>query len=90
MDKSAPDLKAIVGEALELDSPVDRARFLAEACGADAELREEVESLLGAFGNAGSFLESPAVAATATSTETNRFPYTRADTLPVPSPAATA
>jgi hypothetical protein len=38
-----------------------REDFLAEACGDDANLRREVESLLAAHEDAGSFLQSPAV-----------------------------
>jgi serine/threonine-protein kinase len=60
MDKPSRDLRAIFGDALELESPADRARYLAETCGDDAGLRAELESLLEAFGHAGSFLESPA------------------------------
>lgn len=37
-----------------------RARFLAEACPGDAELRGELESLLAHSANAGSFLDKPA------------------------------
>jgi len=45
-----------------LDRPADeRARFLAEICGDDAGLRDEVESLLGARQEAGEFLSRPAV-----------------------------
>jgi serine/threonine protein kinase len=66
MNPSAPDLKAIFGKALELDSADDRARYLAEACGDDTGLRAELESLLTALGQASSFLESPAAAPTVT------------------------
>ncbi len=41
-----------------------RARWLDEACGADLDLRAELESLLLALDRAGDFLESPAVAST--------------------------
>jgi serine/threonine protein kinase len=42
--------------------PVDeRARYLAEACGPDTELRTAIESLLAAHDAAGEFLRSPAV-----------------------------
>jgi tetratricopeptide (TPR) repeat protein/serine/threonine protein kinase len=62
MATSARDLKAVFDKALELDSPTERARYLAEACGGDTGLRAEVESLLQALGQAGSFLEAPALA----------------------------
>src|SRR5262245_20170433 len=39
--------------------PAERAAFLAEACGADDELRREVESLIGFHERAGSFIETP-------------------------------
>ena len=46
-----------------LDRPeTDRARFLREACAGDADLRQEVESLLDAHvAAAGHFMESPAI-----------------------------
>lgn len=66
MNPPAHDLKSIFGKALELESPEDRARYLAEACGDNAELSAEVESLLKALGHAGGFLESPAVETTVT------------------------
>lgn len=40
----------------------ERAAFLDRACDGDAEVREEVESLLRSYEVAGSFMESPAVA----------------------------
>jgi serine/threonine-protein kinase len=43
----------------------DRASFLAEACSGDSELRREVESLLAANADAGSFIKSPAAEMTA-------------------------
>ena len=49
-----------------LECPVaERAGFLAEACGDDAALRREVESLLAQAGAASSFLETPVLAAAA-------------------------
>ncbi len=47
--------------ALELEGS-GRAAFLKGACGADDDLRREVESLLASDAAAGSFLESPAIA----------------------------
>jgi serine/threonine protein kinase len=58
LNRPAPDLKAIFSQALELDSPAERARYLDDACGGDGPLRDEVESLLRAFAGAGDFLES--------------------------------
>ena len=47
-------------QALEHDAPMRRRAYLDEACGADTELRAEVESLLAARAQVGDFLESPA------------------------------
>jgi eukaryotic-like serine/threonine-protein kinase len=46
--------------AFQRTDPVERGRYLEEACGSDAELRRRVENLLGRAEGAGSFLESPA------------------------------
>src|SRR5262245_41509058 len=48
----------LLQEALARDS-AERAAFLAEACGADDELRHEVESLLGFHDRAENFIETP-------------------------------
>jgi eukaryotic-like serine/threonine-protein kinase len=53
-------VKRVFQAALER-SPERRAAFLADACGDDAPLRVEVESLLRAHEQAGSFAERPAV-----------------------------
>jgi serine/threonine protein kinase len=52
-------IKAIFYSALEAP-PSERAAFLNEACGADAELRREVESLIASHDDAGDFIEAPA------------------------------
>src|SRR5262245_36595507 len=57
-------IKKIYDRALDL-SLDEREGFLAEACGADADLRREIETLLAAHEHAGPFLESPAVEAAA-------------------------
>ena len=41
--------------------PAERAAFVAEACGSDAELRTEVESLLAAHDGDADFLEAPLI-----------------------------
>ncbi len=46
--------------------PEARARYLAEACGGDETLRQEVESLLGAHDAAGDFISTPAMHVAAT------------------------
>ncbi len=55
------DDKNIFLRALELASPEEREAFLDEACDDDAELRSQVDDLLNSFGEAGRFLETPAV-----------------------------
>ncbi|MBI3411918.1 MAG: protein kinase [Planctomycetes bacterium] len=65
MPAQAADVKAIFGKALELPTPQERAAYLAEACGADAVLRADVEGLLQALGKAGNFLK-PATSPEAT------------------------
>ncbi|HET7536535.1 MAG TPA: serine/threonine-protein kinase [Candidatus Didemnitutus sp.] len=54
--------EAIFAEALALPT-LDRPRFIAEACGGDAVLRERVEGLLRAHDSAGEFMEVAPVAA---------------------------
>ena len=54
-------VKEVFQGALERRGP-DRESFLERECGAHAELREEVESLLRSYEVAGSFMEAPAVA----------------------------
>ena len=49
----------LYGAALEL-APEERASFIDSACGADEELRREVESLLEAHEEAGDFITTPA------------------------------
>ena len=58
MNKPVREMNAIFGHALELDSPVDRERYLADACRDDARLRGQVESLLKAFAGADDSQES--------------------------------
>ena len=53
-------IKEIYDRALDLRDE-EREGFLAEACGGDDDLRREVESLLAAHDDAGTFLQSPAV-----------------------------
>ena len=49
----------LLEQALEQEAD-RRAAFLEEACNGDADLRQEVESLLSAHGKAGDFIEAPA------------------------------
>ena len=56
MAQPSAQVKTIFGQALEIESPNERCRYLDEACGGDAALRAEVQELLAAMGNAGDFL----------------------------------
>lgn len=55
-------VKEILDRALQ-HAPLERSRFLDDACGEDAALRSEVESLLAAEGDDADFLEPRAAAA---------------------------
>src|SRR5262245_34470927 len=53
--------KAVFDEAVEIASLDERRDYLDRACAGAPGLRQEVEALLSAYADAGSFLESPAV-----------------------------
>jgi hypothetical protein len=55
MGAELPRLRRVFNEALERD-PEERAEYLDGACGEDRRLRERVEALLSAHGEAGGFL----------------------------------
>ncbi|MCH7557545.1 MAG: protein kinase [Planctomycetes bacterium] len=61
MSKEPKDIKAIFSEALEKQTAEERAAYLDQACGNDADLRSKVEALLKAHNEAGDFLEIPAI-----------------------------
>jgi tetratricopeptide (TPR) repeat protein/tRNA A-37 threonylcarbamoyl transferase component Bud32 len=52
--------RAVFDEALEIASPDERRKYLERACAGAPVLRLEVEALLSAYADAGSFLETPA------------------------------
>jgi eukaryotic-like serine/threonine-protein kinase len=58
--------QTIFSEALFKKDPAERQAYLHEACGQDAALRAQVEELLAAGDDAGSFLEHPPVGLDAT------------------------
>jgi serine/threonine protein kinase/WD40 repeat protein len=60
MNPDVPNRKTIFGKALEILSPTERSAYLDRACADNAALRAEVEELLAAAAQAGSFLEKPA------------------------------
>jgi serine/threonine protein kinase/Tfp pilus assembly protein PilF len=53
-------VKEIFADALEKADAAERAAYLSQACGEDAQLRQHVEALLQAHQKAGAFLEEPA------------------------------
>jgi eukaryotic-like serine/threonine-protein kinase len=54
-------LKEILAHAAYKSTPAERAAYLDVACGGDAELRRQVDTLLSAHQRAGDFLEAPAL-----------------------------
>jgi hypothetical protein len=58
MGKEPEDIKSIFFEALRKKDATERAAYLDGACGKDAILRAEVESLLKSHDKAGDFLPS--------------------------------
>ena len=58
----ADQVKSIFGKAQEFAAPALRAAYVEEACGGAAALRAEVERLLAAADEAGSFMAGPALA----------------------------
>ncbi|MBI1765254.1 MAG: hypothetical protein HYR56_27895 [Acidobacteria bacterium] len=64
----------IFQSALEY-TPAERAAFINEACGGDDSLRREVELLLSAEDQAGSFLNAPAYAVAAELLVENGNPF---------------
>ncbi len=62
-DNRAQEVKTIFLESLDREAGVERRSYLDEACGSDAELRGEVESLLLAHEKAGEFLDPAAFGA---------------------------
>jgi serine/threonine-protein kinase len=57
-----PRANAIFADLLEL-APAQRSAYLEQSCGADGELRQQVEALLAAHAAAGDFLDQPAAGA---------------------------
>ena len=66
MNDQQKKAKAVFDRALELESLGERDSFLSRECANDAELRAQVEGLLMAYEQAGSFLESPPAGVRAT------------------------
>jgi WD40 repeat protein len=62
MTDGASEIKSIFVEALDQPTEAERAAFLDRACAGSADARARVEALLAAIGQAGHFLETPALA----------------------------
>jgi eukaryotic-like serine/threonine-protein kinase len=75
-------IKGVYDRALDL-SCAEREGFLVETCAGDADLRREIESLLAAHEDAGTFLQSPAVEVAAREIVGDDFTSTLAAKLPV-------
>jgi serine/threonine protein kinase len=84
MDKPQVSVKAMFDQAFEMASPVERAAYLDQACAESPELRAQVEALLGAYAEAGSFLENPAPAPVATQDSSPEPPDKAAAVSPLP------
>jgi hypothetical protein len=61
MTDQTATLKEVFSRALDCPTPAERGRYLTEACGSNTALRAEVEALLRAHADAGSFLGQPAL-----------------------------
>jgi WD40 repeat protein/serine/threonine protein kinase len=73
--------EAIFIAALERSDPVDRAAYVAAACGPDAGLRRRVDALLSSHVQAGDFLARPAFAAAASRFRATTTPSTNGTTV---------
>ena len=58
-DDDREHIRAIFFEAYQKESSQERSRYLDEACGADARVRSELDSLLDAHAGSSGFLEAP-------------------------------
>jgi tetratricopeptide (TPR) repeat protein len=61
MSDASPELITIFSEALERSDPAERAAYLDQACGENADLRWRVEALLAAHAKPGIVLDKPSV-----------------------------
>src|SRR5262245_33453233 len=68
--------------ALQKQTPAERAAYLDEACGGDADLRRRVAALLDTHEKVGSFLERPAVEQIAAGVATAGLDFLRPSSAP--------
>jgi serine/threonine protein kinase len=80
------DLETIFGEAVQKPTLQERLSFLEQACGGDAELRTEVDSLLRAHVEAAGFLDAPPAGVTAAVEAAGR--HVRGPTVNAPATAS--
>ncbi len=66
MTTESPSARSVFDHAVELTSEAERQAYLDDACAGSLEIRQQVEALLRAYTDAGSFLEQPAVGGDAT------------------------
>src|SRR5713101_9872427 len=66
MTRDLPNPETVFAQAIEIESPEDRAAFLDQACTNHPEMRREVEKLVVDYFRAGEFLEKPVPALLAT------------------------
>jgi WD40 repeat protein/tRNA A-37 threonylcarbamoyl transferase component Bud32 len=85
MKPTPRQIESILAAAVEVDSDVERRDFLEEACAGDAELKRRIEELVENHFRAGSFLEQPAVAPSATGELLSNNPLT-SDPQPIEGP----
>src|SRR5262249_56238553 len=66
MNPDVRNVESVFAQAIEIESPEERAAFLEKICASDPELRREVGKLVRDYYRAGGFLERPAVHIVAT------------------------
>jgi serine/threonine protein kinase len=62
MSTNTGEIESILSTAVEIDGEAERRQYVERVCAGDAELKRQVERLVANHFDAGSFLESPAVA----------------------------
>src|SRR5262249_34356337 len=67
--KTAMTERDLFMAALQIEDPIERSAMLDRKCAGEVELRQRVEALLRAFGEAGSFLQQPMVAGVTSETD---------------------
>src|SRR4051812_19727229 len=76
MNKPKP-IEELFGQALEMSSSVEREEFLVRACANDTNLRQEIDALLHAHHQAGTFLSGPEQVVASGTDDVGNTPYIR-------------